>query len=384
MAVGFRLAVESDFGTAANQWQVAIPSAAQVGDYLLAMLASPSAGVIWTAPGWQQIEGYSTVQFSLGGFAQSPVSIPISYGLFAHFLTPHNINPSGGATARFSLGSGPTSVVGSSPSQAAGVALCAAYTGVNKAIPTRWSALAAVPPLSITYNPLPTFTVPPFNPVSAVSVPAIFADQNDWLVCPLIAPGSGSNISLPGASFIFRASTTGGLGIVISLVDEIVNMGGLQSGLQWGASSLPTPLVTEAIALWPDDGPYMPQEIRFYATLDRNPVHFDYDYSQEPIIIANSVGYLIRVYAAPREAQQSLFSPQQFSGVMLLVTRSDGSTFTRALTMSTDGFSAYCPTLLPDFPWTGRYYFQLQLTWANGAVSYSSQAYLNVSAQGGQ
>lgn len=382
--LGFRLAVESDFTAATNQWQVAIPSAALVGDYLLAMLASPAAGVIWTAPGWQQIEGYSTVQFSLGGFAQSPVAIPISYGIFSHFLTPFDLNPSGLGTVIFSCGSGPTSVVGSSPSQAAGVALCAAYTGANKARPVRWSALAAVPPLSIAYNPLPTFTVPPFTPVSAVSVPAIFADQNDWLVCPLIAPGSGSNISLPGASFIFRASTTGGQGITIALVDENVNQGGLQSGLQWGASSLPTPLVTEAITLWPDDGPYMPQEIRFYATLDRNPVHFDYDYSQEPIIIAGSVGYLIRVFPAPREAMQSLFSSAQFSGITLLVTRSDGSTFTQSLTVSTDGFSAYCATTLPWFPYTGRYTFQLQLSWSNGAVEFSSQAYLIIQPQGGQ
>lgn len=388
MSLAFRLAVESDFTTAANVWQVAIPIAAQPGDYLITMLASPTAGVIWSASGWEQLDAFSTVNFTLGGFAQSPQQIPISYAIFGKFMTPQDLNPSGTQTASFWVGTAPTQVIGAVPGSAAGVALMASYIGVSKAQPIRGRGLSQIPPISISYQgatlqPITVVTLPAFTPVTSAAVPAIFANVNDWIVSPLILPGSGVALALPGASFIYRAATTGGIGVVIVLVDENVNQGGMQSGLAWAATSMPTPLITEAIALWPDNS-YLNQEISLYAALDKNPVHLDYLYSQGPEIIANSAGYLFKVYPGPQAYSQALFAANLLTAANLLFTRSDGSTFTIALTLAPDGSYAFGATNNAAFPYTGQYYCQLQLLWGTGAVQFSSQTYLQVSPQGGQ
>lgn len=394
MAISFRAAVESDFTTAANLWPLAAPNSAQPGDYLLALLASPSVGAIWQSPGggWDQIDGFSTVEFTLGA-ALPPVAIPISYALFGKYLTPADEPP-----FAFTVLGAPTAVIGAVPGTAAGVALCAAYEGVNRAQQIRSRGPATTTPaIQITYGApgatspapglavgnYPIVTIPPFNPVTAANIPAAFAEANDWLIAPLITPGAGTNISLPGAGFNLRASTTGGSGIVIALADEIVQQSGLQSGLQWTATSMPTPLLTEAIVLWPDAS-NLPSEITLYATLDRNPAHYSYLYSQEPRVIANSAGYLLKVYGSPAEAPYPVFVSGQLSSVNLLMTKSDGSTLTQAMTISPDGLYVFCTTGSAWFPYTGRYSLQLQLNWANGSVEYSNQCYLTVSAEQGQ
>lgn len=394
MAIGFRAAVESDFITAANIWPVAAPNSAQPGDYLLVILASPSVGAIWQSPGggWEQLDGFSTVEDTLGA-ALPPVPIPISYALFGKFLTPNDVSP-----FAFSVLGAPTAVIGAVPGTAAGVALCAAYQGLNRAQPQRNRGISTTtPPIQITYGVggatspapglaagnYPIVTIGPFTPVTAAPVPSVFATVNDWLIAPLITPGAGTAISLPGAGFNLRASTTGGSGVVIALADAAVVQSGLQMGLEWTATSMPTPLLTESLVFWPDAS-NLAREIALYATFDRDPAHFSYVYSQEPRVIANSAGYLLKVYGSPAEAPYPVFVAGQLNGVNLLVTRSDGSTFTQPMTISADGVYVFCTTAVNWFPYTGRYSLQLQLNWANGSVEYSNQCYLTVSPEQGQ
>lgn len=392
MAIGFRQALETDFDTATNVWNVVAPNEALVGDYLLALLASPGTGVIWSSPGWKQLDAFSTVNFTLAA-ALPPVAIPISYALFAHFLEADDTG-----SYVFPVQGAPTAVIGSQPGQAAGVALMAAYTGINRSQPTRKIAIQSTPELQISYGygagatsvfpgsaigPVQNESLPPLTPVTSAPVPAIFGETNDWLVAPLIAP-AGSNLTLPGPNFILRAGTTGGLGIAIALADELVTQTMLQSGLAWGGSSISTPCLTEAIGLWPDASTLENRTIEFFATLGREPAHYDYQYSQEPRFICNEAGYLIKVYAGARERARSLFSSVVLNAANLLVTRSDGSTFTVPLTFAPDGTYAYCVSALNWFPYTGRYTFQLQMIWGNGSQEYSSQMYDYAQAQGGQ
>lgn len=369
--ISYRAAVETDFPTPANWWTVAIPNAALPGDYAIALLASSAAGVLWSpVGGWEQIDGFSTVQFSLGGNAQSPAPLPISYACFAHFLTPAD-----GATVSFPVIGTPTAVIGAQPGQAAGVAMCLAYPGVSRAGALRgYPLLNQSPALQLNYNPQMIQSYPPFTPVNSVLVPAVFAEAQDWLLSVLVAP-SGNLVTIP-ANFTLRASSTFTGGVVVAIADRVIQQSGPQTNNAWSAAGgFGTPLLSEALVLWPDASE-LSANVELFASLDRQPASFGYLYDQQPTITANGVGYRFTVYGGTKENPQSIFAPNLLSQATLYLTTPDGAVRQQILTMSPDGRSAFCVSGANWFPYVGRNTLQLQLTWANGSVRWSSQLYL--------
>jgi hypothetical protein len=375
--IAFRSAVEADFNTAQNFWKIDQPAGVQVGDFLIAVFAAPSAGGIWSSPGWNQVDAFSTVDSTLAA-AQNPAPISISYAVFTHFVTPADDPP-----YVFPVLSAPTAVIGAAPGSIAGVALTAAYENVSQAVAIRNHSLLNLPPLTLSFSASQqTETAGPFNPVSSAVVPDLFANVADFELAVLATPGWAS-LTVP-TGYTSRLQTANGSGIAIALADISVVSSGLQTGADWTGTTIQTPLVTHALSLWPDNG-YIPnQTIDLYTSLDLNPAEYGYVYSQEPRVIANSVGYLLRVWPAHKAGPRSLFSTALYSQIKLLLTRPDGTTQSQDLTLAPDGYYAYCTSGSGWFPYTGRYYLQLQLTRTNGAVEFSSQMYLEAQPQGGQ
>lgn len=377
MAGIFQGALETDFPAAVNWWVVNLPAQAVPGSYVVVMMASPAAGILWTpAAGWEPIDGFATVQFSLAGSSRSPQAIPISFAVFAKFLTPRD-----GAAVSFPIIGTPTAVVGANPGAAIGVAVALAYGKISAAQPLRelpWTNLT--PRLQLSYGSGGGSTinevVPPYNPVTSAAVPAIFAEAADILLTALVELGSPAGVT-PPAGTAQRLATTGGPGVGIVAADITPALSGFQSGLAWTAGSIPTPCLTEALALWPDAG-NLAEEIVLFASLDRSPVHFGYRFSQEPTVIQNAVGYVFKVYAGTSGAPQALFNPRQIVTASLLFTRSDGSTFAQSLQTSPDNLYGYCVSQAGWFPYEGDYQIQLQIQYTNGSLALSSQMYLAV------